>query len=376
MVMEIRKVKEAFFSHREEVCKAVRAVCFCGEFLQNQEDWGLRRALCMKRDCTQAYWGQYFKEHYNRGLRREELWKLKTELDGPGSWLGEKVPLKNFLQQGVFLLAEEAGGVLVGPKKWRELMEIQMMTDQYRDYRAFVETVYVTGLWEIMKFQQGTNWHDFEGDFRDGNYLLSVLRSLIPEEGREDYDRYCAGLCKEMEKKRVDAMKNILGERDWRLQRIRKEKEGIPVLNLFEKAMEAMGEDEFKQFITERFDDREWEDEEGLDPKLNLRLRKITRVSQLAELFVYGNARLKERLFQYLSEEEQHIIMERWMADYYPADVEKLAGRLERMLCHGQTEGLWDFDEGWGNFYEKALKDSLEKIMGRKVARKELGLII
>ena len=157
-----------------------------------------------------------------------------------------------------------------------------------------------------------------------------------------------------MEKKRVDAMKNILGERDWRLQRIRKEKEGIPVLNLFEKAMEAMGEDEFKQFITERFDDREWEDEEGLDPKLNLRLRKITRVSQLAELFVYGNARLKER----------------------PADVEKLAGRLERMLCHGQTEGLWDFDEGWGNFYEKALKDSLEKIMGRKVARKELGLII
>ena len=117
MVMEIREVKEAFFSHREEVCKAVRAVCFCGEFLQNQEDWGLRRALCMKRDCTQAYWGQYFKEHYNRGLRREELWKLKTELDGPGSWLGEKVPLKNFLQQGFFLLAEEAGGVLEGPKK-------------------------------------------------------------------------------------------------------------------------------------------------------------------------------------------------------------------------------------------------------------------
>ena len=28
MVMEIREVKEAFFSHREEVCKAVRAGSF------------------------------------------------------------------------------------------------------------------------------------------------------------------------------------------------------------------------------------------------------------------------------------------------------------------------------------------------------------
>ncbi len=366
--------KEAFFHHREEVYDAVRAVCFCGEFLQNQEDWSFQRAICMRRGCSQAHWEERFKEDYDRGLRREELWKLQKELGGQGTWMGKDVPLKNFLRQGVFLLAEEADGSLDGSQEWLEMMETQMITDRYGDHRAFLEAVYVTGLWEIMKFQQGTNWHDILGDFRDGEHLLAALRSLIPEEGREAYDRYQAGLVKEMEEKRVEAMKTILGERDLRLQRSREEKGGIPVLDRFQKVMEEMDEEGFKQYVMERFDDEGWEEDEKLSPKLNQISRIAARVRSLAEPFVYADTKLKERLFWHLSKEEQRVAMEQWIAGYYPADVETLAIRLGDMLRQVRmvSEDLWDSDEEGGGLFERILGDSLEKITGRKVAWSEL----
>lgn len=366
--------KEAFFHHREEVYDAVRAVCFCGEFLQNQEDWSFQRAICMRRGCSQAHWEERFKEDYDRGLRREELWKLQKELGGQGTWMGKDVPLKNFLRQGVFLLAEEADGSLDGSQEWLEMMETQMITDRYGDHRAFLEAVYVTGLWEIMKFQQGTNWHDILGDFRDGEHLLAALRSLIPEEGREAYDRYQAGLVKEMEEKRVEAMKTILGERDLRLQRSREEKGGIPVLDRFQKVMEEMDEEGFKQYVMERFDDEGWEEDEKLSPKLNQISRIAARVRSLAEPFVYADTKLKERLFWHLSKEEQRVAMEQWIAGYYPADVETLAIRLGDMLRQVWmvSEDLWDSDEEGGGLFERILGDSLEKITGRKVAWSEL----
>lgn len=366
--------KEAFFHHREEVYDAVRAVCFCGEFLQNQEDWSFQRAICMRRGCSQAHWEERFKEDYDRGLRREELWKLQKELGGQGTWMGKDVPLKNFLRQGVFLLAEEADGSLDGSQEWLEMMETQMITDRYGDHRAFLEAVYVTGLWEIMKFQQGTNWHDILGDFRDGEHLLAALRSLIPEEGREAYDRYQAGLVKEMEEKRVEAMKTILGERDLRLQRSREEKGGIPVLDRFQKVMEEMDEEGFKQYVMERFDDEGWEEDEKLSPKLNQISRIAVRVRSLAEPFVYADTKLKERLFWHLSKEEQRVAMEQWIAGYYPADVETLAIRLGDMLRQVRivAEDLWDSDEEGGGLFEQILGDSLEKITGRKVAWSEL----
>ena len=368
--------KEAFFHHREEVYDAVRAVCFCGEFLQNQEDWGFRRAICMRRGCSQAHWEERFKEDYDWGLRREELRKLQKELGGQGPWMGKDVPLKNFLRQGVFFLAEEAGS-LDGSREWLEMMETQLATDRYGDHRAFLEAVYVTGLWEIMKFQQGTNWHDILGDFRDREHLLAALRSLIPEEGREAYDRYQAGLVKEMEEKRVEAMKTILGERDLRLQRSREEKGGIPVLDRFQRAMEEMDDEGFKQYVRERFDDQGWEEDETLSPKLNGISRNAARVKNLAEPFVYADTKLKERLFLHLSKEEQKVAMEQWIAGYYPANVGTLAVRLGDMLRQVQTseEDLWDWDEEGGCFFDRfdrIVGDSLEKITGRKVAWSEL----
>ena len=45
--------KEAFLNHREEVYRAIETVCFCMEFLQNQEDWGSRRAVPVRGICSQ-----------------------------------------------------------------------------------------------------------------------------------------------------------------------------------------------------------------------------------------------------------------------------------------------------------------------------------
>ena len=36
---------EAFMRHQEEVCAAVRTVCFCLEYLQNEKNWSGRRVL-------------------------------------------------------------------------------------------------------------------------------------------------------------------------------------------------------------------------------------------------------------------------------------------------------------------------------------------
>ena len=37
--------EDAFMRHREEVCAAVRTVCFCLEFLQNEENGLLRGSV-------------------------------------------------------------------------------------------------------------------------------------------------------------------------------------------------------------------------------------------------------------------------------------------------------------------------------------------
>ena len=42
--------KEAFLNHRDKVFDAIESICFCLEFLQNQEDWGSKRAIPLRED--------------------------------------------------------------------------------------------------------------------------------------------------------------------------------------------------------------------------------------------------------------------------------------------------------------------------------------
>ncbi len=89
--------EEAFLNHRKQVYSAIKAICFCTDFLQNQEDWGSRRAITYRSWEENDYWKREFEEGYDFGLRREEFEKLREVLKAPGLWTAEEIPLKNFL---------------------------------------------------------------------------------------------------------------------------------------------------------------------------------------------------------------------------------------------------------------------------------------
>lgn len=357
--------KEAFLNHREEVYRAIEAVCFCAEFLQNQEDWGSRRAIPVRGVCSQEWWEENFSEHRDYDLRREELWRLRGRL--VHGFANKDIPLKNFLCQGIDLMIKD---YRYDPETWTELMETQMMTDSYRDYRAFEEAVYFLGLLEIGKFHWGINDHVFRGDYRESEHFLKCLARWIPEEERENYQDFCIQSLEAMERKRMDAIKKALEERDRRLTNMQEEKGGIPVLELFHKKLGEMAEEEFGQLVKAQFEEYEYGESEELSQEADLQAGKITRIHRLAELFVYGDSRLKKRLFQYLSGEEQRLVMEQWMADFYPSNGERLARRLAGMLYAVWPEGIWDMDENGMSEHEKMVYASLEKIMGRTVTEK------
>ena len=354
--------KEAFLNHREEVYRAIEAACFCAEFLQNQEDWGSRRAIPVRKGDSKEWWEKTFLERRDYDLRREELWRLRGELVKDCAKKG--IPLKNFLCQGIDLMIKD---YRYNPETWTGLMETQMMTDSYRDYRAFEEAVYFLGLLEMGKFQCGINYHVFRGDFREAEHFLKRLAHWIPEEEEDSYRGFCVRCLGDLERSRMNAIKRALEERNRRLKNMQEEKGGIPVLELFHKKMEEMAEEEFGQFVAAQFEAYEYGDSEELSQEADLQAGKITKIRGLAELFVYGDSRLKKRLFPYLSGEEQMLIMEQWMVDFYPSNGKRLAERLEGMLWAVWPEGGLDRDEKGMSEHYKMVCASLEKIMGRSV---------
>lgn len=364
--------KEAFLSCRDEVYSAIEAICFCLEFLQNQEDWGSKKAVPLRETYfTQEEWEKHFSEQYDHDIRRVELMKLRMELD-------DDIPLKNFLFQGLDLMMN---GLWYNPESWMQLMETQIMTDQYTDYRAFLEGVYVLGLLEVWNLQLGISCHFFRGDFFDAEHFLKSFASQVPEEEREDYKDFCAKTAEAIREYRRDGMKEILNERDRRLKNMQKEKGGIPVLDRFDKSMGGMSDEDFEEFVSEQIKNvteqlKKMEDEDipGLDDEMKLQWRKIIRIRDLAELFVYGGSRLKERLFHHLSGEDQMLVMEWWVADYYPSTIDELVRRFEGMLHAAWSETVRDEDaeeEGCESIEilqdkrKAEIRSSVEKVMGR-----------
>lgn len=366
--------KEAFLSHRDEVCDAIESICFCLECLQNQEDWGGKRAIPLRATYfTQEEWEKSFSEQYDHDIRRVELGRLRMELNED-----DDIPLKNFLFQGLDLMIN---GLWYDPESWMQLMETQIMTDQYTDYRAFLEAVYVLGLLEVWNLQMGISFHFFRGDFRDAEYFLGSFASQVLEEEREYYKDFCVRISEAIKEQRRDDMKEILKERARRLKNMQEEKGGIPVLDRFDKSMGGMSDEDFERFVTEQIknvteqlEKTEDEDIPGLDYEMKLQRRKNIRIRDLAELFVYGGSRLKERLFHHLSEEDQMLAMEWWMADYYPSEIDKLVRRLDGMLHVVWPETVWDEDAEEGacesmeilqDKRKAEIRSSVEKVMGR-----------
>lgn len=340
--------KEAFLSHRDEVHDAIESICFCLEFLQNQEDWGMKRAIPLRADyITQEEWEESFSKQYDHDIRRVELMKLRMELEGD-------IPLENFFFQGLDLMIN---GRWYDLESWMQLMETQIMTDQYTDYRAFLEAVYVLGFLEVWNLQMGISCHFFRGDFCDAEHFLKSFASQVPEEEQEDYKDFCAKIAESIREYRRNDMKEILKERDRRLKNMQEEKGGIPILDHFDKSMGGMSDEDFEKFVTEQLKKIE-DDITRLDDEMDPQRRKIIRIQDLAELFIYGGSRLKERLFQHLSGEDQMLVMEWWMADYYPSTIDELVRRLEGMLHAAWPEMVWDE-------IKAEIRSSVEKVMGR-----------
>lgn len=351
---------EAFMRHREEACLAVRTVCFCLEFLQNEENWSGRRVLV-----GESFYGYLLQEEkekawkiYGRSVRRKAFRDLERELK-ERKWRvgGQEIPLKSFLQQELMLLTEKGGNDWIGDE-WFRLMEEQVEINRFLDFREFLEAVYLLGFAEFFDTQDRDAGSSLVGEHRDAERFLKALKPYIPEEGQEDYGLFGRELLEGQARARRKAMERVMEEREEKLTRAAEE---IPLFKLFREAMEDMPEEEFQKLV---MPDREEDDIcgfkelPGKEQESIRRKRKENRIRNLASAFIYGGSKARQRLLGQLPEEEQMLVMEQWMAAYYPQDKEMLEDRLRRMAHAAGLEVYWQEED-------HAIREAMEKLLGR-----------
>lgn len=354
--------EEAFMQHRDEVCLAMRTVCFCLEFLQNEENWsGRRRPVWGKfcdarltledeeknrKECGRRTCGEAFRK-LNRELK-ERKWRIE----------GQEIPLRNFLRLGLMLLTGKEGNDWMTGDEWSRLMENQAKVNRFQDFREFVEAVYLLGFMELFEVRNADDRPSLEGEHRDAERFLKALKPYIPEEGQADYGLFCGELLEEQARKRRKAMERIMEEREENLARTVEE---ISLFRLFREAVERMSEEAFRKFVTPDCEEDVICDGEALsveEQESIRRERKEHRIRNLAATFVYGGNRARQRLMGQLSGEEQMLVMEQWMAEYYPRDEEMLENRLHRMA--------WAADlEVYSQEGDRVVKEAMEKLLGR-----------
>lgn len=350
---------EAFLRHKEEVCAAVRTVCFCLEYLQNEKNWSGRRMLVREglREYLRLEEKEKDWEKYDRSACQKAYRKLERELKERKWRIGEQeIPLRNFLRMGLMLLTEKAGSDGIGDEIL--LMESQMEINRFQDFREFLEAVYLLGFTESMEMQDMDDRSSLEGEYRDAERFLKALRPYIPEEGQADYGLFCRELLGEQARERRKAMERIMEEREEKLTQAVEE---ISLFRLFREAMEGMSEEEFQKLVTPGREEDEicgWEELSGEEQESIRREMKANRIRNLAGAFVYGGNDARQRLLGQLSGEEQMLVMEQWMAAYDPRNEEMLENRLGGMVW---AAGLDVYSEE----EDRVIKEAMEKLLGR-----------
>ena len=353
---------EAFMRHQEEVCAAVRTVCFCLEYLQNEKNWSGRRVLVW--DDLYGYLRPEEKEKdwkkYDGSARQKAYRELERELKERKWRIGEQeIPLRNFLRMGLMLLTKKAGSDDMGYGIL--LMESQMEINRFQDFREFLEAVYLLGFTEFFEVRNTDDRFSLEGEYRDAERFLKALRPCIPEEGQADYGLFCRELLEEQARERRKAMERIMEEREEKLTQAVEE---ISLFRLFREAMEGMSEEEFQKLVTPGREEDEicgWEELSGEEQESIRREMKTNRIRNLAGAFVYGGSDVRQRLLGRLSGEEQMLVMEQWMAAYYPRDKEMLENRLRRMAWIAEPEEA-SLAEDWQG---RVIREAVEKLLGR-----------
>ncbi len=360
---------EAFMQHKEEVCLAVKTVCFCLEFLQNQGNWSGRRTLWRQSSCVRLYMEEKKAwEKYDRRAIREALRELEEELKERKWRMGEEeIPLKNFLRQGFMLMTGKASTAAMTKEEWFPLIESQVEVNRFGDFREFLEAVYLLGFELMFEIQNGDVRSSLVGERRDAEHFLKALKSYIPAEGQPDYSLFSRKLLQEQEEERRDAMEQILAKRDERLQKTVKK---LSLFRLFREAVENMAEEEFRELVEPASEEEEICGQEHLSEEEQdsiRRERKENRIRNLASAFVYGGGRARQRLLGLFSGEEQMLVMEQWIAVYYPEDEEMLENRLDRMALIAGLEVHPGEALPWREGYYPAVKEAREKLLGRKL---------
>ena len=365
MICEDRLKKygeEAFIQHRAEVCAAVRTVCFCLEYLQNEENWSGRRMLVRESfyerlipDEKEKDW-----EKYDRSARQKAYRGLERELKERKWRIGEQeIPLRNFLRMGLMLVTEKAGTDGIGDEL--RLMEDQAKINRFQDFREFLEAVYLLGFTAFFEARNTDTRPSLEGEHRDAERFLKALELYIPKKGQADYGLFCRELLEEQARERRKAMERIMEEREEKLVQTAEE---LSLFRFFREVMEGMSEEVLRERITpepEEDDICGWEELSGEAQESIRRERKENRIRNLASAFVYGGSNARQRLLGQLSEEEQMLVMEQWMAAYYPRDEEVLENRLRRMAWIAEPEEA-SLEEDWEG---RVIREAMEKLLGR-----------
>ena len=178
----LKQGKEVFAAHQEEVFRAIRVVCRCSDLVESERQW--------------------FGEPDESGERcvdgMRALKDLKMVLEKPEQYLGEELPLQDFLRAYVNSLLETSS-----VDNTAEQMVLWFQKKQYTGCQAMQAYIYLLGLHSI-----GCTLVK-KPDFFERVLPVSVLfffESIIPDGGRKAYRYFSDRLLEELEKKRTAYM--------------------------------------------------------------------------------------------------------------------------------------------------------------------------
>lgn len=314
--------EEVFDRHGEDVFQALGAICLCRNVVQDWETWkGTDNIWMQKADAK---------------LSGESFQELNLVLENSEKWTDEKIPLRNFLISGVRLMADIHEWENE-KEEWLGWMSGQVLVNQYSGIRLFQEYIYLLGLVGI---REGSGFKE----------LVEMFRFAVPAGKQKTYDRGCEEIERKLRKERNAYMRETVERRFDRWINMVKGSESAHVVARFNERYGRMPENTFNEWVEaqlseaadlERYRQAGYgvDEMEPEELKSFLLERKNSQLDRLADLFVYAEKDVRFRLLKQLSDEEQKILLENWMKDFYPSFLCDIDSRMDRIAAHVEEVG-------------------------------------
>lgn len=178
----LKQGKDVYETHQEEMFRAIRVVCWCSDLVESERQW--------------------FGEPDESGERcvdgMRALKDLKMVLEKPEQYLGEELPLQDFLGAYVNSLLETSSAVDTA-----EQMVLWFEEKQYTGCQAMQAYIYLLGLYSIgCMLVKKVDYYKLVKPM----HILDFFESVIPDGGRKAYRHFSDQLLVELEKKRTAYM--------------------------------------------------------------------------------------------------------------------------------------------------------------------------